>query len=74
MKRHFSDREIIEISLASGLFNLYNRLQESFHTDLDDPASVHNVGVPRITKRRLLEYVKTALEQERALEAQSPET
>ncbi|MBI3954018.1 MAG: carboxymuconolactone decarboxylase family protein [Chloroflexi bacterium] len=66
LKRHFSEREIMELSLASGLFNLYNRLQESFHTDLDEPEHVHKVGVPRITKRRLLDYIRRALADEEA--------
>ena len=35
LRRRFDDREIVEISLASGLFNMINRLNDSFHTELE---------------------------------------
>jgi alkylhydroperoxidase family enzyme len=35
LRRHFDDREIVEISLASGLFNMINRLNDSFRTELE---------------------------------------
>jgi len=35
MRRLFSDAEIVEISLACGLFNMINRLNDSFRTDLE---------------------------------------
>lgn len=35
MKRLFSDTEIVEISLASALFNMINRLNDSFCTELE---------------------------------------
>ena len=35
MKVEFSDREIFEITLASGLFNLGNRLNDSFVSELE---------------------------------------
>ena len=35
MKVEFSDREVIEITLASGLFNLGNRLNDSFVSELE---------------------------------------
>ena len=35
MKSEFSDREVIEITLASGLFNLGNRLNDSFVSELE---------------------------------------
>lgn len=35
MKRVFSDTEIVEISLASALFNMINRLNDSFWTELE---------------------------------------
>jgi alkylhydroperoxidase family enzyme len=31
----FTDAEIVEISLASGLFNMINRLNDSFRTELE---------------------------------------
>ena len=35
MKVEFSDRDVIEITLASGLFNLGNRLNDSFVSELE---------------------------------------
>ena len=35
MRRLFSDAEIVEISLASGMFNMINRLNDSFRTELE---------------------------------------
>ncbi len=35
MRRLFSDAEIVEISLACGLFNMINRLNDSFRTELE---------------------------------------
>ncbi len=35
MKRHFSDTEIVEISMACAMFNMINRLNDSFWTDLE---------------------------------------
>ncbi len=35
MRRLFSDAEIVEISLATGMFNMINRLNDSFRTELE---------------------------------------
>ncbi len=35
MRRHFTDAEIVEISMACGLFNMANRLNDSFRTELE---------------------------------------
>ena len=35
LKRLFSDTEIVEISMAAALFNMINRLNDSFWTDLE---------------------------------------
>ena len=35
MRRLFSDAEIVEISLACGMFNMINRLNDSFRTELE---------------------------------------
>lgn len=53
LRRHFSDAEIVEISLVTGLFNMINRLNDSFRTELE-PAEVNQrqhgaVGVTRAT-------------------------
>jgi alkylhydroperoxidase family enzyme len=35
LRRHFGDAEIVEISLACALFNMINRLNDSFRTELE---------------------------------------
>ena len=35
LKRHFSDAEIVEVSLACAMFNMINRLNDSFRTELE---------------------------------------
>ena len=35
LRRNFSDAEIVEISLAAGMFNMINRLNDSFRTELE---------------------------------------
>jgi hypothetical protein len=35
MRRLFSDAEIVEISLITGMFNMINRLNDSFRTELE---------------------------------------
>lgn len=35
MRRQFSDAEIVEISLACAMFNMINRLNDSFWTELE---------------------------------------
>jgi alkylhydroperoxidase family enzyme len=37
MKKHFTDTEIVEISLACAMFNMINRLNDSFWTELETP-------------------------------------
>jgi alkylhydroperoxidase family enzyme len=35
LKRHFTDVEIVELTMASALFNMINRLNDSFRTELE---------------------------------------
>ncbi len=35
MRRHFTDQEIVEISMACALFNMGNRLNDAFRTELE---------------------------------------
>jgi len=37
MKAHFNDTEIVEISMACAMFNMINRLNDSFCTELESP-------------------------------------
>ncbi len=44
MKQLFSEAEIVEISLASGIFNMINRLNASFRTELETEEYNHRQG------------------------------
>ncbi len=57
LRRLFSDAEIVEISLITGLFNMVNRLNDSFRTELE-PASVNRRqhGALGITLGELNDY------------------
>jgi hypothetical protein len=35
LRKHFDDAEIVEISLACAMFNMINRLNDSFRTELE---------------------------------------
>lgn len=37
LKRHCTDVEIVEVSMASAMFNMINRLNDSFWTELESP-------------------------------------
>jgi alkylhydroperoxidase family enzyme len=37
MKEHFSEAEIVEISMACAMFNMINRLNDSFWTEIEAP-------------------------------------
>ncbi len=57
MRRLFSDAEIVEISLACGLFNMINRLNDSFRTELE-PESYNRKqhGAVGVTAAALEQY------------------
>ena len=38
MKRFFSEREIVELTLFTCLFNAWNRLQDGFHNPVEAPS------------------------------------
>lgn len=38
MRWHFTDREIVEIAMIIGLFNMVNRLNDTFRTELESEA------------------------------------
>jgi hypothetical protein len=57
LKTHFSDQEIIELTMAAALWNMTNRLNESLHTQLEQ----HAGGGPPVThveQEALLRYVR----------------
>lgn len=57
MRRHFSDAEIVEISMASALFNMINRLNDAFRTELEpEEHNRRQHGAVGVTARALDEY------------------
>ncbi len=60
MRRLFSETEIVEISLITGLFNMINRLNDSFRTDLE-PESYNRKqhGAVGVSSRDLNAYGRT---------------
>jgi alkylhydroperoxidase family enzyme len=57
LRRLFTDAEIVEISLASGLFNMINRLNDSFRTELESAEyNRRQHGAVGVTKSALEDY------------------
>jgi hypothetical protein len=57
LRRLFSDAEIVEISMITGMFNMINRLNDSFRTELE-PAEYNRRqhGAIGVTARALEDY------------------
>jgi alkylhydroperoxidase family enzyme len=57
MRRLFTDAEIVEVSLITGMFNMINRLNDSFRTELE-PAEYNRRqhGAVGVTQRALEDY------------------
>ena len=56
-RRLFSDAEIVEISLAAGMFNMINRLNDSFRTELEpEEYNRRQHGAVGVTRDALEEY------------------
>jgi alkylhydroperoxidase family enzyme len=57
LRRHFNDAEIVEISLASAMFNMINRLNDSFRTELEsEDYNRRQHGAAGVTREALEEY------------------
>ena len=57
MRRLFSDAEIVEISFASGIFNMINRLNDSFRTELEpEEYNRRQHGAVNVSHATLNEY------------------
>ena len=57
LRRLFTDAEIVEISLASGMFNMINRLNDSFRTELEsEEYNRRQHGAVGVTAAALDEY------------------
>ena len=57
MRRLFNEAEIVEISLACALFNMINRLNDSFRTELEsEEYNRRQHGAVGVTPRALEDY------------------
>ena len=57
LRARFSDAEIVEISLASAMFNMINRLNDSFRTELEpEEYNRRQHGAVGVTRHALEDY------------------
>jgi alkylhydroperoxidase family enzyme len=57
LSRLFTDAEIVEISLITGMFNMINRLNDSFRTELEsEEYNRRQHGAVGVTKLALTDY------------------
>lgn len=57
LRAHFNEAEIVEISLACAMFNMINRLNDSFRTELEsEEYNRRQHGAVGVTKEVLEEY------------------
>ena len=57
LRAHFNEAEIVEISLACAMFNMINRLNDSFRTELEsEEYNRRQHGAVGVTKEALEEY------------------
>ena len=57
LRRLFTDAEIVEVSLISGMFNMINRLNDSFRTELEsEEYNRRQHGAVGVTQQALTDY------------------
>ena len=57
LRSHFNEAEIVEISLACGMFNMINRLNDSFRTELEsEEYNRRQHGAVGVTRHALEDY------------------
>jgi alkylhydroperoxidase family enzyme len=57
LRRLFSDAEIVEVSLITGMFNMINRLNDSFRTELEpEEYNRRQHGAVGVTREALKDY------------------
>lgn len=57
LRRHFNEQEIVEISLACAMFNMINRLNDSFRTELEpEEYNRRQHGAVGVTAQALEDY------------------
>lgn len=67
LRAHFNDQETVEISLACAMFNMINRLNDSFRTELEpEEYNRRQHGAVGVTRQALEDYACTVCERGRA--------
>jgi alkylhydroperoxidase family enzyme len=67
LRANFTDAEIVEISLASAMFNMINRLNDSFRTELEsEEYNRRQHGAVGVTRQAHEEYACTICENARS--------
>jgi alkylhydroperoxidase family enzyme len=57
LSRLFTDAEIVEVSLITGMFNMINRLNDSFRTELEsEEYNRRQHGAVGVTRQALTDY------------------
>jgi len=57
LRRLFTDAEIVEVSMITGMFNMINRLNDSFRTELEpEEYNRRQHGAVGVTKEALTDY------------------
>ncbi len=61
LRNRFSDQEIVELTMASALFNMTNRINDSLRVDLENQDEVDKIKRSvRVDARALHDYVERA--------------
>ncbi len=61
--RVFDEAEIVELTLMSGFFNMFNRFMDSLHIPVEDEAEVDKIKRSvRVDPDRVREYLENVLE------------
>ena len=64
VRREFSEEEIIELTLMSGFFNLFNRLTDSLHIPVEDQGEVDKIKRSvHLDPEKLRRYLATLVDQ-----------
>lgn len=63
LKQHFNEAEIVELTLMSGLFNMFNRFMDSLQIDLEVQGEVDKIKRSLdLDPNKLKTYLETVLE------------
>ena len=63
VREEFSEEEIIELTLMSGFFNLFNRLMDSLHIPLETQGEVEKIKRSvQLDQGKVNNYLKTLVE------------